>query len=644
MKGDDETQPFFFARVWLGGVISILALLFASGCEPGAIPERSKIDEVVWENSRRAERMREARGVSEASGPSLRPRALDLGDGSDLGCCEAHDSPGCAPDHVERGVCNEDIFCCTASWDGGCWLNATLRGACAIPAGDRTEPCCETHASTGCQDAAVSECTCGVDPYCCTVAWDGTCTTIAQNLCAAGCTDPDDCCAAHTGAGCIDTTVQAQVAALDSHCINYAWDSKCALLAAQFTSCTPPSAGTQECCTAATDGSQGCSDPLIQNCVCAADSWCCDVEWDDRCVRKVSAEGCSDACAAPLGGGCCGVRNTPGCRNESIEACVCGIDPFCCAVAWDSQCANLVGTQGCPGNCAERTPRNRCCSVSNARGCRDPEIEACVCEGDPQCCTVGWDEQCVANVYDMNCGTCARPNGRNCCRVARGGRGGCNQEEIEACVCAQDNYCCAVHWDALCVTEVGRFGCSPGGFDVFQEGHLHENLGAVPGHATDRTGWGQSVVITDDGYVVQAVYVALADGFDSGADNVVVEFRFWDSGSNLIKTLSRTLSSSWPATGGGDWLRFPEHGGFDRTLSAGTYYLTVWTTRGPDQGRPYNTDIKYAVAGPGTPPGQAYTMTGDQFADFSVFPGNWAPDPTKDLNYRILRGNYCGEP
>jgi len=40
----------------------------------------------------------------------------------------------------------------------------------------------------------------------------------------------------------------------------------------------------------------GCDDPVIQDCVCKQQSYCCNGEWDWTCVQTISLQGCSDKC------------------------------------------------------------------------------------------------------------------------------------------------------------------------------------------------------------------------------------------------------------------------------------------------------------------------------------------------------------
>jgi hypothetical protein len=85
----------------------------------------------------------------------------------------------------------------------------------------------------------------------------------------------------------------------------------------------------------------GCGDADTEACVCAADSYCCNVSWDSICVGEVDSldcGSCGDACTA---------RSIPGARSDAMEACVCRTDPYCCETAWDSICVGEVDSLGC---------------------------------------------------------------------------------------------------------------------------------------------------------------------------------------------------------------------------------------------------------------------------------------------------------
>jgi hypothetical protein len=51
---------------------------------------------------------------------------------------------------------------------------------------------------------------------------------------------------------------------------------------------------------------------------------------------------------------CCVANGGPGCTDPECQACVCGIDSFCCAVEWDTLCAGEANNR-----CSD--PCNQCC-------------------------------------------------------------------------------------------------------------------------------------------------------------------------------------------------------------------------------------------------------------------------------------------
>jgi hypothetical protein len=94
------------------------------------------------------------------------------------------------------------------------------------------------------------------------------------------------------------------------------------------------------------------------------DSFCCAVAWDSICcdeAETVCSGSCAAGCAGGDGGGadggtpvsdcCCPASGAIGCSDATCEGCVCGVDSFCCAVAWDSICcdeAETVCAASCP--------------------------------------------------------------------------------------------------------------------------------------------------------------------------------------------------------------------------------------------------------------------------------------------------------
>jgi len=134
---------------------------------------------------------------------------------------------------------------------------------------------------------------------------------------------------------------------------------------------------------------------------------------------------------------------------EQDMAATCAPSPCCgdglCTVP-DESC------KSCPGDCGECG----CCVSQTVAGCGNDIVEMCVCgSGAPDaefCCTGQWDLTCVEDVLAQGCGTC------DCC-TAHDGIGGCLDQAISDCVCAQDPGCCSDGWSATCVGEVTTLGC-----------------------------------------------------------------------------------------------------------------------------------------------------------------------------------------
>ena len=225
---------------------------------------------------------------------------------------------------------------------------------------ERGGPCCEPHPTPGCSDLpGVQECVCEVDAYCCEVAWDLVCIDLMKDAGCGECGEPPppvdlgSCCEPNEGAlGCLDTTIADCVCGYDPFCCEYSWDDQCVATAIDY-GCGCDGSGTdgvQDCCTAAP--APGCADVVIESCVCDFDPFCCDTAWDNACVTEVVSGGCG-SCVYPLGmGDCCTENGSAGCNDQDIQDCVCALDPFCCASTWDDICVGDVEDGMC-GECPD---------------------------------------------------------------------------------------------------------------------------------------------------------------------------------------------------------------------------------------------------------------------------------------------------
>lgn len=117
-----------------------------------------------------------------------------------------------------------------------------------------------------------------------------------------------------------------------------------------------------------------------------------------------------------------------------------------------SESSDTDPTHGDPGDCCESHP--------DETGCENAGVETCVCEMDAGCCDLTWDDACVVGVVIYGCGECEGIGGDGDCCEAHGNPG-CDDDEIEACVCAMDIACCNDQWDQICVDEVAELRCGP---------------------------------------------------------------------------------------------------------------------------------------------------------------------------------------
>ncbi len=193
-------------------------------------------------------------------------------------------------------------------------------------------PCCEPTGEPGCADPFVAECVCASMPGCCEVAWAPECAEAAISGCGQAPCPGGPVCGDH------------ECAPGEEAC------STCPI------DCGPCSG---DCCVG--HAGPGCEDGGISDCVCEVDPFCCDTEWDDLCVD--SALDCGADCS---------------------DGAVCG----------DAECSESEACTTCPEDCGACTAS--CCDPGDGPGCGDAGVQACVCDLDDFCCAEAWDELCVA--------------------------------------------------------------------------------------------------------------------------------------------------------------------------------------------------------------------------------------------------------
>ena len=330
--------------------------------------------------------------------------------------------------------------------------------------------CCSPHPGSGCEDPDTATCVCEQEAFCCAFDWDQTCADLAEAC--GGCTetttdDPTDpgttgggedspCCDPSDAPGCAaDPRLETCVCKADDFCCNMAWDEKCVGVAVGECGLTcdgggddgpPPTGG--DCC--AGNGSPGCDDMTVQDCVCALDSYCCTDEWDGICAAEAQYECGNDCGLPPPGGDCCAPHDAPGCDIPEINDCVCDESNFCCLFPWSDDCIG-IGVEECGAECPDWVPPDPCCDNNPGPGCGNEELETCVCMTNPGCCGMNWGPGCV-EAAQVECGySCYDPGTEDCC--SEHPEVGCNVPEIQSCVCGLDPFCCEDSWDGQCVNE-----------------------------------------------------------------------------------------------------------------------------------------------------------------------------------------------
>ena len=72
----------------------------------------------------------------------------------------------------------------------------------------------------------------------------------------------------------------------------------------------------------------------------------CPVCGDGSCGIDEDCSSCEADCGACGGGGdCCTDNGTAGCDDEGCETAVCDLDPYCCNVSWDANCASCAASE-----------------------------------------------------------------------------------------------------------------------------------------------------------------------------------------------------------------------------------------------------------------------------------------------------------
>ena len=321
------------------------------------------------------------------------------------GCDTESASPGCADTSCCETVCAVDPYCCNVAWDVECVGEIGLCGP-PPGCGDgecRPSETCSTCPDDcgGCPACEVdADCDDGKD---CTV---DTCDPLHLECVftpTAGCFCPasaNPCFAQSGDPGCSDVLCCETVCAFDTYCCETSWDDAC-VGETNVCSLVIPPCGDGVCEAGETCSS--CFDDCGACTTCTNDSDCydgvdCTDDWCDvglgECIHDPTP-----ACLCPVGAtnGCDATSGSPGCVDLACCEAVCAWDSFCCDIAWDDSCVTETVLCGDP-TCGDGV----CAGPETCASCAQ-DCGACSCTVDGDCDD---GNECTADTCDLGAGLC----------------------------------------------------------------------------------------------------------------------------------------------------------------------------------------------------------------------------------------------
>jgi hypothetical protein len=421
-------------------------------------------------------------------------------------CFESHNNGGCSDGSCCAIVCNLSPSCCDTNWDNAC-VSLARSYCCGAPGcgSGCNKSCLIPHEEPYCSDPYCCDAICRADPLCCSATWDTLCAASALERCGSACglSEAGNCFIEHDLPGCKDGNCCAAVCEIDAFCCTNTWDDTCVEYTARpelATKCVKVTCGDRnagEPCTP--HPSQASNNEPCCTQVCAQDNYCCETEWDSSCVdiaREIAVCGCSFECGDDCAGDCCRGHDNGGCKDRGCCNLICSSDPYCCDTVWDSVCASNARffctgkDDACPVPPCGSDLLTNCCVVSPLPNCSDSACCTRVCQTDPFCCQVSWDNPCVQaaaenSACDCNGSVCGGSGTGSCFRV----HSTPNCDEAGCCesVCAFREECCTVSWDSECVA-IAEVLCG-GGFNGLLDAYRGGPLGETRGRALPPSGW-----------------------------------------------------------------------------------------------------------------------------------------------------------
>ncbi|MBC23379.1 MAG: hypothetical protein CMJ32_05615 [Phycisphaerae bacterium] len=97
-----------------------------------------------------------------------------------------------------------------------------------------------------------------------------------------------------------------------------------------------------------------------------------------------------------------------GCDDQECTSVVCQVNPLCCELEWDQDCVEIAHELcGEPDECGSEGTGN-CCIKNSTPFCEDDDCCTVVCAIDPFCCDTSWDLMCADRATEI-CAVCEDP-------------------------------------------------------------------------------------------------------------------------------------------------------------------------------------------------------------------------------------------
>jgi hypothetical protein len=356
-------------------------------------------------------------------------------------CCEAALFPGCGSDEVEACVCALDPLCCTSAWDAACVEHAassacgacsTGGGACDIDAtlaGDRTTQSANLDGSTDAASASCGNAGAADVRFLFTANRTGTYTfatrgstvsdTVLAILDGEGCGGVELACNDDDGSELASRVTVRLEAGQTVTAVVESWDEERGEVSLTVSTGTDaPSAACEpieladRIPIAVTGEASGRPTPRVPSCALfgsLGEVTYAFVAPEAGTYRFDTSGSETDTVLQILDGACGGIELA--CNDDTDGGDLAAQLDLTLALGQSV----VVGVSSVDGHGSYVLAIARvsnsldgadCCEANAVGGCADPVVEACVCAEDSFCCEAGWDALCASFVEAAGCGEC----------------------------------------------------------------------------------------------------------------------------------------------------------------------------------------------------------------------------------------------